>query len=75
MEPLMHQRIRTVHDGIRATKHSLATRVTCHASQKRSRVTGAGGVPPTCPSDAGTSLDCFECRADRLAATAAGARR
>jgi hypothetical protein len=71
MELLRHQRDRTVHDGIRTTKHSLANCVTCHASRKTGRVTGADGFCASCHSYAGVTLDCFECHADKPAATAA----
>jgi len=71
MELLRHQRDLTVHEGIRTTKHSLANCVTCHASRKTGRVTGAGGFCATCHSYAGVALDCFECHADKPAATPA----
>ena len=73
MELLRHQRDRTVHEGIRTTKHSLANCVACHASRKTGRVTGADGFCATCHSYAGVALDCFECHADKPAATAAAA--
>jgi hypothetical protein len=71
MELLRHQRDRTVHEGIRTTKHSLANCVTCHAGRKTGRVTGADGFCANCHSYAGVTLDCFECHADKPAATAA----
>jgi len=67
MELLLHQRDRTVHDGIRTTKHSLANCVTCHASRKTGRVTGTDGFCASCHSYAGVALDCFECHADKPA--------
>ena len=71
MELLRHQRDRTVHEGIRTTKHSLANCVACHAGKKTGRVTGADGFCASCHSYAGVTLDCFECHADKPAATAA----
>ena len=71
MELLRHQRDRTVHEGIRTTKHSLANCVACHVSRKTGRVTGADGFCAGCHSYAGVTLDCFECHADRPAAKAA----
>jgi hypothetical protein len=71
MELLRHQRDLTVREGIRTTRHSLANCVTCHASQKTGRVTGANGFCASCHSYAGVTLDCFECHADKPAATAA----
>ena len=67
MELLLHQRDRTVHDGIRTTKHSLANCVTCHASRKTGRVTGTDGFCASCHSYAGVALDCIECHADKPA--------
>jgi len=71
MELLKHQRDRTVHEGIRTAKHSLGNCVTCHASKKTGRVTGADGFCSSCHSYAGVALDCFECHADRPAAAEA----
>ena len=65
MELLLHQRDRTVHEGVRTIRHSLANCVTCHASKKTGRVTGNGGFCASCHSYAGVALDCFECHADK----------
>ena len=75
MELLRHHRDQTVHDGIRTTRHSLANCITCHASRKTGRVTGVGGFCASCHSYAGVTLDCFECHADKPAATAAASVR
>jgi hypothetical protein len=74
MELLQHHRDRTVRDGIRTTQHSLANCVTCHASRKTGRVTGAEGFCSSCHSYAGVKLDCFECHADRPKAALAEAK-
>ena len=74
MELLQHHRDLTVHQGVRTTQHSLANCVTCHASRKTGRVTGAEGFCSSCHSYAGVKLDCFECHADRPKAALAEAR-
>jgi hypothetical protein len=65
MDLLKHQRDRTVREGIRTTRHSLANCVTCHAGRKTGRVTGPDGFCQSCHGYAGVALDCFECHADR----------
>jgi len=75
MELLLHQRDRTVHEGIRTIRHSLANCVTCHAGKKTGRVTGDGGFCASCHSYAGVALDCFECHADKPGAAVAEAKR
>lgn len=77
---IRHQRDRTVHEGIRTTRHSLANCVDCHASRSSGRVTGSkDAFCESCHRYAGVTLDCFECHADRAAAKpvagAAGAPR
>jgi hypothetical protein len=78
MELLEHHRDRTVHEGVRTTRHSLANCVTCHASPQTGRVTGSkDAFCEGCHRYAAVQLDCFECHADRpvagLAANAAPA--
>ncbi len=71
MRLLVHQRDRTVHEGIRTEKHSLANCVSCHASRETGRVTGSpDAFCEGCHRYAAVKLDCFECHADRPAATA-----
>ena len=71
MRLLVHQRDRTVHEGIRTEKHSLANCVSCHASKETGRVTGSNDAfCEGCHRYAAVKLDCFECHADRPAATA-----
>jgi len=66
MALLKHQRDRTVHEGIRTARHSLANCVTCHADAKTGRVTGSkDAFCEGCHTYAGVKLDCFECHADR----------
>ena len=74
MRLLVHQRDRTVHDGIRTERHSLANCVSCHASKETGRVTGSqDAFCEGCHRYAAVKLDCFECHADRPAATASAA--
>jgi [DsrC]-trisulfide reductase subunit J len=63
MKLLLHQRERTVHEGLRKPKYSLARCVECHASVKTGSVLGEGGFCQSCHSYAGVKLDCFECHA------------
>ena len=84
MELLKHQRDRTVHDGVRTTRHSLANCVACHADRETGSVVGRNssgreGFCAGCHSYAGVKLDCFECHATKpkpaVAAAPAGAAR
>ena len=74
MKLLMHQRDRTVRDGIRTKPHSLSGCVDCHASRKTGSVLGAQGFCQSCHDYAGVRLDCFECHASKARAQAAGAK-
>jgi len=67
MEFIKHQRIETVHQGIRGTKYSLAGCIDCHISYD-----AAGNPRPinqpdqfcgACHSYAAVHLDCFDCHA------------
>ena len=74
MRLLVHQRDRTVHEGIRTVKHSLANCVSCHASKETGRVTGSNDAfCEGCHRYAAVKLDCFECHADRPSATSSAA--
>jgi hypothetical protein len=83
MDLLRHQSQRTVKDGVRTTKHSLAGCVDCHADKETGSVLGrnaAGreGFCAECHRKVAASPDCFEChssqRSARVAATAEAAR-
>jgi hypothetical protein len=74
MKLLMHQRDRTVVEGIRTKQHSLAGCVECHASRKTGSVLGEQGFCQSCHAYAGVRLDCFECHASKPGAQAAGAK-
>ena len=74
MRLLVHQRDRTVHEGIRTERHSLANCVSCHASRETGRVTGSPeAFCEGCHRYAAVKLDCFECHADRPARSASAA--
>lgn len=74
MQFILHQRDKTVHDGIRTTKHSLKNCVDCHADTKTGSVLGKDGFCESCHAYASVKLDCFECHsALREAATPAPA--
>lgn len=75
MKFLMHQRDRTVRDGIRTRQHSLAACVECHASAKTGSVLGEQGFCQSCHAYAGVRLDCFECHASKPRAQTVGAKR
>lgn len=71
MRLLVHQRDRTVHEGIRTVRHSLANCVSCHAGRETGRVTGSPeAFCEGCHRYAAVRLDCFECHADRPAPAA-----
>jgi len=71
---LMHQRDRTVFQGVRTKAHSLVGCIECHASTKTGSVLGADGFCQSCHAYAAVRLDCFECHAHR-SATARAPRR
>ena len=74
MKLLLHQRDRTMREGVRTKKHSLAGCVECHAGTKTGSVLGAQGFCESCHSYAGVKLDCFECHASRPERAAARAK-
>ena len=74
MKLLLHQRDRTMREGIRTKPHSLAGCVECHASRKTGSVLGEQGFCQSCHAYAGVRLDCFECHASKPGARTAGAK-
>jgi hypothetical protein len=74
MKFLLHQRDRTMREGVRTKQHSLAECVECHASTKTGSVLGEQGFCQSCHSYAGVKLDCFECHAAKRAPAAAKAQ-
>ncbi|KPK05664.1 MAG: hypothetical protein AMJ64_11215 [Betaproteobacteria bacterium SG8_39] len=61
MKFLLHQRDRTVHQGLREPRHSLKNCVDCHASRESGSVLGKDGFCASCHAYASVSIDCFEC--------------
>ena len=72
MRKLLHQRDRTVHDGIRRARFSLKRCVECHADRETGSVLGPEGFCSSCHAYASVRIDCFECHTPlRQARTAA----
>jgi len=67
MNFLLHQRDRTVHDGIRSKQHSLNECVNCHVQTNQSGEFIPVDAPEqfcqACHGFASVKLDCFECHA------------
>ena len=75
MKMLLHQRDRTMHEGIRTPRFSLKQCVECHASSKTGSVLGQEGFCSSCHAYASVTIDCFECHSPMRQARAAEARR
>jgi hypothetical protein len=69
MEFILHQRDKTMHQGIRTTKHSLKNCVNCHADPETKSVLknadGSEGFCAECHSYTAVSIDCFGCHTDK----------
>ena len=63
MKFILHQRDKTVHQGVRTEKYSLKNCVNCHANSKTNSVLGKDGFCASCHSYAAVSIDCFSCHA------------
>jgi len=61
MKLILHQRDKTMHEGIRTTQYSLKNCVDCHADAKTGSVLGKDGFCESCHAYAAVKLDCFEC--------------
>ena len=61
MKFILHQRDKTMHQGIRTEKYSLKNCVNCHANSKTNSVLGKDGFCSSCHSYAAVSIDCFSC--------------
>ena len=61
MKMLLHQRDRTVRQGLRETRFSLKGCIDCHAGRASGSVLGAEGFCSSCHAYASVSIDCFEC--------------
>jgi hypothetical protein len=71
MKMLLHQRDRTMHQGLREPRFSLKGCVECHASQKTGSVLGKEGFCSSCHEYAAVRMDCFECHTPQRAAPTA----
>jgi hypothetical protein len=65
MKFILHQRDKTMHQGIRTTKYSLKNCVNCHADPQTNSVLGENGFCSTCHQYAAVSIDCFTCHTDK----------
>ena len=57
MTYIMHQRDKTMHQGIRTTKHSLKNCVDCHADPKTNSVVGKDGFCSSCHQYAAVTIE------------------
>jgi hypothetical protein len=73
MNMLLHQRDRTMREGLREPRFSLRNCIDCHADKKTGSVLGKDGFCSSCHAYAAVSIDCFEChtplRQDRVVAS------
>ena len=67
MQYILHQRDRTVHEGIRTRQHSLVECINCHVSDAPDapRVSSEEHFCNSCHTYTAVSVDCFQCHADR----------
>ena len=75
MKMLLHQRDRTMRQGLRETRFSLKNCVECHASRETGSVLGKEGFCSSCHVYAAVKMDCFECHTPLRQSQTAGARR
>jgi len=72
MTLLLHQRDRTLRQGVRETRLSLKKCVDCHASRATGSVLGKDGFCASCHRYAAVKIDCFECHTPLRQSGAAG---
>lgn len=65
MKFILHQRDKTMHQGIRTAQYSLKNCVDCHADAKTNSVLGKDGFCASCHQYASVSIDCFSCHSDK----------
>jgi hypothetical protein len=75
MNMLLHQRDRTLRQGIREPRFSLKNCIDCHASRETGSVLGKDGFCSSCHTYAAVSMDCFECHTPMRQSPAAGLSR
>jgi hypothetical protein len=61
MNRLLHQRDRTLRQGIREPRFSLKRCIECHAGRETGSVLGKDGFCSSCHTYASVRIDCFEC--------------
>jgi hypothetical protein len=75
MKMLLHQRDRTLRQGLREPRFSLKNCVDCHAGRDTGSVLGKDGFCSSCHAYAAVKMDCFECHTPLRQVPAAAARR
>ena len=69
MDYIMHQRDKTVHEGVRTEKHSLAKCIDCHVSPDENGEIATSESEEHfcngCHEYASVQIDCFQCHADK----------
>jgi len=69
MNYILHQRDKTMHEGIRTETYSLAKCIDCHIEpNEKGEIASAGSDEhfcSTCHTYAAVQIDCFECHADK----------
>jgi len=67
MEYILHQRDKTMHEGIRTKRYSLVECINCHVSDAPDapRISSEQHFCNSCHTYAAVSIDCFQCHADR----------
>ena len=75
MKMLLHQRDRTMRQGLREPRFSLKNCVDCHASRETGSVLGKDGFCSSCHAYAAVKMDCFECHTPLRQSRAAGPSR
>ena len=74
MKMLIHQRDRTLRQGLREPRFSLKGCVDCHASRETGSVLGKDGFCSSCHAYAAVRIDCFECHSPNPRMQAAAKR-
>ena len=66
MEKILHQRDKTLREGIRTKQHSLKECINCHVEKNSSARFGDDKhFCSSCHNFAAVTIDCFQCHADR----------
>lgn len=69
MQYILHQRDKTMHEGIRTRQHSLEECINCHSvadeSGQVARIDSTDHFCAGCHTYAAVKIDCFQCHADR----------